>query len=172
LRHVIETDRLLLRRPIPDDIEGLIEVHSHPDVERWMDRFDRAVADDWLARVEHGWLERGYGRMVILDRATGQMLGRGGLEWMDDSGEVELGWTLRREAWGHGYAPETARGVAEWAFGDLAMEQLTSRIEPANERSRKVAAGLGMSFIRTQRWLDRDFDVHAVTRERYLREHR
>jgi RimJ/RimL family protein N-acetyltransferase len=105
---------------------------------------------------------------VIIERATGELVGRSGLQWMDDADETELAWTLRRDMWGRGYATEAARGVAEWAFDALGLELVTSRIEHGNERSQSVARRLGMTVIRTQMWNEWHFDVYAVTRERYF----
>lgn len=165
---MIETARLLLRQPAVDDIPDLLEVHANPDVERWMGPWGEAEAADWFERAQRSWAERGAGRLVIIDRTTGELVGRTGLQWMDDADEVELGWTLRREAWGRGYATEAARGAAEWAFNALGLEQVTSRIESGNERSQSVARRLGMTVIRTMTWIGRPFDVHGVTRERYF----
>jgi RimJ/RimL family protein N-acetyltransferase len=58
-------------------------------------------------------------------------------------GEVELGWTLGREHWGHGYATEAARAVRDWAFRELRLTRLISIIHPDNAASIRVAERLG-----------------------------
>lgn len=167
---VIETERLLLRRPSEGDLTGLIEVHAHPEVERFMGAWGEVEARGWLERVECCWDAHGYGRLVVLEKMTGALLGRSGLQWFDDLGEVELGWTLRREAWGRGYASEAARAGLMWAFRDFGHPYVTSRIEPANERSRTVATRLGMKVIRTDLWARRPFLVHALTQEAWAKQ--
>jgi len=164
---VIETERLLLRRPSADDLPGLIEVHAHPEVERFMGAWREHEAGSWLERVDRCWNVHGYGRLVVLEKLTGALLGRSGLHWFDDLGEVELGWALRREAWGRGYASEAARAGLGWAFGDLGHPYVTSRIEPANERSINLATRLGMGEVRTDLWRGRPFRVFAITQERW-----
>ena len=166
---MIETERLVLRRPTEGDLPGLIEVHAHPDVARFMGAWGEAEARSWLERVERCWEARGYGRLVVLERRTGALLGRSGLQWFDDLDEVELGWALRRQAWGRGYAREAACAGLAWAFQDFDHEYVTSRIEPDNERSRNVATRLGMAVIRTDLWAGRPFLVHALTREAWTR---
>jgi RimJ/RimL family protein N-acetyltransferase len=158
---------LLLRPVTADDLAELVRLHAHPEVERFMDRFDLEKARGWLGDVQRCWAERGYGRMVILDRATGRILGRSGLQWLEPLGEPELGWTLGRDAWGHGYATEAALAVADWGFRELELEQIISLIEQGNERSEKVAERLGMSVIRTGVWYDRQMRVRAVTRNSF-----
>jgi RimJ/RimL family protein N-acetyltransferase len=66
-------------------------------------------ARSWLERVDRCWDTHSYGRLVVLEKTTGALLGRSGLQWFDELEEVELGWTLHREVWGRGYASEAAR---------------------------------------------------------------
>jgi RimJ/RimL family protein N-acetyltransferase len=165
---LIETERLLLRRVTAADLDELIAIHADADIERFMGGFDQDRATDWLARVDQTWREHGYARLAIADRATGRLLGRSGLQYVEQFAETELGWTLRRDAWGCGYATEAARACADWAFRDFEISYLTSLIEPENERSIKVARRLGMTPLRNETWLERSFIVYAVTRGDWL----
>ena len=61
----------------------------------------------------------------------------------EEATEVELGWTLAREHWGHGYATEAAAGIRDWAYGELGIERLISIIHPENTASEAVARRLG-----------------------------
>ena len=165
----ITTDRLILREVTETDIPELVSLHAHPDVERFMDRFGPDDAKIWLERQRRSWNERGYGRMAIADRTTGRLLGRTGLAWLagiaetQDLDETELGWTLRRDAWGHGYATEAALAVTAWAFDTIGLEQLVSMIEEGNDRSIRVAQRLGMSVVRTGIWYGRKMSIHSLT---------
>jgi RimJ/RimL family protein N-acetyltransferase len=161
---VIETQRLLLRRVTVTDIDELVNIHADPDITRFMGTWDRARALDWLAQVDQNWHQHGYGRMAITDRRSGRLLGRSGLMYLAQFAETELGWTLRREAWGHGYATEVARACADWAFEDFEIPYLTSLIERGNERSIGVANRLGMTPIRDDVFYDRPMIVYAINR--------
>ena len=97
-----------------------------------------------------------------------RLLGRTGLQYFEQFAETELGWTLRRDAWGCGYATEAARACADWAFGEFEIPYLTSLIEPDNERSMKIAKRLGMTPLRHDFMLERSFIVYAVTRDTWL----
>lgn len=162
---VIETERLVLRRVTVKDVEELLEIHADPALMRFMGPWDRARAMEWLSEVDENWRRRGYGRVAITDRRTGRLLGRTGLMYLPQFSETELGWTLRRDAWGHGYATEAARACATWAFDEFEIPYLTSMIEPANDRSVGVASRLGMTPIRDDLFHDRPMIVHAVTRD-------
>jgi RimJ/RimL family protein N-acetyltransferase len=164
----IETPRLVLRRVTVDDVEELVRIHADPEITRFMGAWDRERALDWLDQVDHNWREHGYGRVAITDRASGQVLGRTGLMYLPQFSETELGWTLRRDQWGHGYATEAARACADWAFRDFELPYLTSLIEPGNERSIRVASRLGMTRLRDDVFADRPMIVHAVTRHSWV----
>ena len=64
---------------------------------------------------------------------------------------VEVGWRLARPAWGRGLATEGARASLRHAFGELDLEAVISIIDPANERSIRVAEKLGMRRGRRSR---------------------
>jgi RimJ/RimL family protein N-acetyltransferase len=164
---VIETERLVLRRLTADDLDELVVLQAHQEIVRFMGASDRHDAQ-WLGEVDEDWQEWGYGRMAITDRTTGLLLGRTGIKYLQQFQETELGWTLRREAWGHGYATEAARACADWAFRNFEMPYLISLIEPENVRSIAVAKRLGMTPLRSDSFLGRPMIVHSIDRDEWL----
>jgi len=165
---VIETERLILRRPTIDDLDELVAFQADPEIARFIGPFDRPEALNWLHRVDLNWQEHGYGRVAITDRSTGRLLGRSGMMYLTQFQETELGWTLRRDAWGKGYAIEAARACAAWAFSDFEIPYLIALIEPGNVRSVRVASHLRMTPLRNDTFLDRPMVVHCMERERWL----
>ena len=161
---VIETDRLRLRRATVDDVEELVDIHADPEITSFMGLWDRERALDWLHQVDENWRQYEYGRLAITDPASGRLLGRTGLMYLPQFGETELGWTLRRDAWGHGYAAEAAGACADWAFRDFEIPYLTSLIESRNQRSIRVAQRLRMRPLRDDVVYDRPMIVYALTR--------
>jgi RimJ/RimL family protein N-acetyltransferase len=65
-----------------------------------------------------------------------------------DGVEIELGWTLSRHAWGHGYATEAAIAARDWTLRETRPRRLISLIHPNNERSKRVAGKIGERFDR------------------------
>ncbi len=110
----------------------------------------RAI-ERWLAR----WEDDGIGHFCIV--RDGRVLGRVGLPRLGPRApgrarrtrkpatlaETELGWTLAREHWGHGYATEAALAVRDWAYAERGVERIISLIAPDNARSIRVAEKLG-----------------------------
>jgi RimJ/RimL family protein N-acetyltransferase len=79
---------------------------------------------------------------------------------------VEIGWRLRKVAWGHGYATEAARAVLAHAFGPLALSEVVSFTAVANEPSRAVMRRIGM-----RHHPDEDFEHPRVAAGDPLRRH-
>lgn len=153
--HVLETDRLLLRPWTSDDVALLATLSSNPRVTRYI-----GMGHTWTAlqaitvsdRAASHWREHGFGWRVMIHVASGTEIGLLALNLMGDGTagldpeEHEIGWWLSPEFWGHGYATEGARVVAQDAFTSLAAPHLTARILPDNTGSIAVAGAIGMGF--------------------------
>lgn len=141
---VLQTPRLVLRGFGPDDFEGFAALCADAEVMRFMGPpVGRAEAWRLLATIVGHWSLRGHGLWAVEERATGAFLGRAGLWNPEGWPALEVGWALRREAWGKGYATEAGRAALDWAFAALGAEHVVSLIHPANARSIRVAAKLG-----------------------------
>lgn len=144
----IETDRLLLRPMELGDLDEFFALHAEPDVTRFIRPLDREAARERIQRDEREWQDRGHGMLAILDRESGAFLGRCGLKYWSQFEETELGWVLRRSAWGQGYAAEAARSCVEWGLSEFDVPYLTAMINPENTRSIRVAERLGLAPLR------------------------
>lgn len=148
----METERLLLRRWRPDDAEPLAAINGDPEVMRYIGTgapLGRALSDDLLSRFEREWRERDYGIWAVEERARpGELLGFCGLTVPMFLPEllpaVEVGWRLRPDAWGRGFATEGARAALAYARERAAMREVIAIVDPRNDRSLRVCAKLGM----------------------------
>jgi len=141
---VIETERLLLRRPTEADVESPPAWLSDPEVMDWLGGIESPaeVVKLWLDQ----WEQFPSGKFLVQRRRDGAVIGRVGANYYDVStwqrsaaGEPELGWALAREHWGRGYATEAALAVREW----LQAPRVISLITAENLRSQRVAELLG-----------------------------
>jgi RimJ/RimL family protein N-acetyltransferase len=161
---MIETQRLRLRRIQPDDVEEFIALHADPAVTEFVRPLDRVAAEDRLRKDEEEWRQRGHGIFAISDLSTGVFLGRTGPKYWPQFDETEVGWILKRSAWGQGYATEAARACIDWAFENLDVPYLTSMINPANARSVHVAKRLGLTPARDDVLLGDPVQVYKADR--------
>jgi RimJ/RimL family protein N-acetyltransferase len=163
----IDTERLYLRPMIRRDVDDLVALHADPEVSRYMRPFDHEEAAERLRRDESDWREYGHGLFALFASDDGRFLGRVGLKYWPQFDEAEVGWVLRREEWGCGYAIEAARAGADWGFREFAYAYLTAMIRADNARSIRVAERLGMTRLRDDRLFDVPVVVHCVQRETF-----
>lgn len=143
------TERLQLRRWQEDDLGEWAAIIADPEVTRYIGGpLDRATAWRQIAIfIGHREL-RGWTSSAVVQRASGRLLGRGGLWQPEGWPGLEVVWTLARSAWGRGYATELGRAVRDHAFGALRMPHLISVIHRDNVASIRVAQKIGATFER------------------------
>jgi RimJ/RimL family protein N-acetyltransferase len=161
----LETPRLLLREWRASDFEAHAAMSADPEVMRFLGGpLDRAQSWRQMALHAGHWALRGYGHWVVERAEDGALLGRVGLWNPEGWPGLEVGWKLAHHAWGLGYATEAAGAAMEYAWTALHAERLISLIDPANERSRRVAERLGLTPAREQTLGGRRVVVYAIDR--------
>jgi RimJ/RimL family protein N-acetyltransferase len=144
----LETARLLLRPPIHADFDGFAEMAQEEETMRFIGGVAaRDAAWRTMAMVAGSWSLLGYSMFSVIEKSSGQWIGRlgpwrpGGKEgsWPGD----EVGWALRASAQGKGYAAEGAAAAIDWAFDVLGWDNVIHSIDPANAASIALAERLG-----------------------------
>jgi RimJ/RimL family protein N-acetyltransferase len=148
----IETDRLLLRPPRREDFDAYARFAGDPEVMRHIGGVPPPpVAWRSFAALVGSWQLQGFAMFSVIERASGEWIGRVGpwqpLGWPGP----EVGWSLRQASWGRGYAPEAARAAIDWAFRTLGWREVIHTIAPDNRNSMAVAAKLGSRRLRAGR---------------------
>jgi ribosomal-protein-alanine N-acetyltransferase len=107
------------------------------------------VAAGTRAKVLH-WERHGFGLWLVRDRASGALVGRGGLQhtYAPGLGDVEAAWAIVPERWGEGLATELATAAVEVAFGELALPWIVALARPDNLASRRVMEKTGFTYQR------------------------
>ena len=153
---MLTTPRLVLRRPERRDLESFVRLCADPAVMRFIGRgrpLDRPSAEIAFEVMLAHWEQHGLGLRSAVECSTGEYVGFVGLAVIPPHGaapgETEIGWRLRRSAWGRGLATEGARAVRDDARANL--DTLVSVAQPANRASRRVMDKLGMGFEREAR---------------------
>jgi RimJ/RimL family protein N-acetyltransferase len=148
---IAETERLILRQWRDSDRSEYLAtcnteaVTAHLGGPASVEDMDAA-----FARIRKSQADNGFGFWAVEKKSDGAFLGYCGFKVVRDEGapiegEVEIGWRLREDAWGHGYAQEAARACLEWAWSNLELARIVSITVPANRPSWRVMERLGMT---------------------------
>jgi ribosomal-protein-alanine N-acetyltransferase len=165
--HILKTDRLLLREFGPEDLDALAAVLSNPETMRYYPAaLDRAGVAAWIERNRRRYADPGHGLWAMALKSSGEVIGDCGLtrQVVDETDEIEIGYHVRRDLWGRGYASEAARACQEYGFSRLGAERLISLIRPENLRSRRVAEKTGLSLWKEVMWRELPHCVYAIRR--------
>jgi RimJ/RimL family protein N-acetyltransferase len=156
----LHTDRLVLRSWRPDDerdVAAAYDTYRRPEVVRWLGSTptpDTSI-DDTRARLAR-WAavdaseSPGLGRWAVTLPADDVPIGCVILRHLPDADEVptddvEVGWHLHPDHWGHGYATEAAAALIRHGFGTLGLEEIHAVAWAGNDPSFAVMERLGMT---------------------------
>ena len=150
---LLETGRLRLRRFAADDADLLVALDADPEVMRYITYGQPTPRSAYVETYLPRWFaiyqaQPGLGYFAAERRDTGEFLGWFHLR--DDRIEpeyVELGYRLKRSAWGHGYATEGARALLAHGFNGLELERISARTLLGNRASQRVMEKCGLRRV-------------------------
>jgi RimJ/RimL family protein N-acetyltransferase len=147
----IATERLVLRRSMPEDAERIASYRSDPDVHRFQG-WDRTDADGIRAEIvemaRHRPGEPGWVQLSVVDAVTGELVGDVGLSpAVGEPGVMKLGYTIAPEFQRRGYATEAVRALVEYAFEVLGADVVRIYADGDNVASHRVAEKSGLRLV-------------------------
>ena len=182
------TERLRLEPIARRHVHDLWSLHQDPEVAHWHGGvWTRERAESFARGAAAAWGSAGVHKWIAYDRRTSELVGRGGLSLMSPiepkegwarSGLassrrteqwVEVGWTVRSDLWGQGYATEIGRAGLAFGFDVLEADEVVAFTETHNTRSRGVMHRLGMRFISDILYRSQPFVLYAMGAEDFGR---
>jgi len=167
MKTIIETDRLLLREYVEDDAEALFRLNSDPEVLRFVPdaRFAniKQARKVLLAHAIADYRKYGFGRCACILKSTGEQIGFAGLKYLEELGEVELGFRLMHAHWGFGLATEAAIAFVRFGFADLALKSIIGLVMPENIASVRVLEKAGLRVAGMARYRATEFAKYVIT---------
>jgi len=141
---VIETPRLRLRLPKREDFDAYADFMSDVQATEYIGgQQSRPLAWRGLLQIAGAWHLQGFSMFSVIEKATGEWVGRVG-PWMPEGWPgPEVGWGIVRSRWQRGYATEAAAASIDWAFAELGWTDVIHTIEPTNAASQALARKLG-----------------------------
>jgi RimJ/RimL family protein N-acetyltransferase len=150
---ILETERLLLREFVESDVAAFYVLGSDPAITRYT-----GDPGGGLKSIDHAreilrshpledYRRHGYGRWACVHKSSGRVIGFAGLKYLDDLGEVDIGYRFLPSYWGVGLATEACRPVLEHGFQTLKLERVIGLVDPRNVASVRVLTKLGLTFV-------------------------
>jgi RimJ/RimL family protein N-acetyltransferase len=113
-------------------------------------------------------LNNGTGAWPIVKRETGKIIGCILLKQLPDNNsnltqDYEIGWHLKRDNWGQGYATEAAKEVLKYGFNVLNLPVIYAVVNPKNYASIKVTQRLGMTPLgRSNKYYNQEVELFQI----------
>jgi RimJ/RimL family protein N-acetyltransferase len=152
----LETERLRIRDITEDDLEGMFAMDSDPEVHRYLGNkpiTQKEQALKYIIDVREQYEARGIGRWAVDLKETGEFIGWSGLRLYTDytfnnhTNFYDIGYRLRREFWGKGYATESATACLTYAFNHLKLDTVYGITEIGTQASHNVLLKIGLQYI-------------------------
>jgi ribosomal-protein-alanine N-acetyltransferase len=148
----METEHLILRPFTLDDAEDYLPLISLPAIIRYTGDTPASSVDEarevLRTRPLRDYARHGYGRMAVIEKASGRLVGFSGLKYVDELGDADIGYRFLPDCWGKGYATESARIVMEQGRRQHGLRRIVATVHPENPASGRVLEKLGMRFER------------------------
>lgn len=180
-----ESERILFRPLTEDDLDIEIELWTDPDVARFIT--GKAATEDEVAAQMATVTRRGGGGCIgiwcLIDRSSHQKLGHAVLlplpveeedtDWNllngDDipDGDIEIGYVLKKAAWGKGYATEACKRLLQFAFEETQLDEIVATTDPDNTASQRVLEKSGLIYQGLVRAFASDVPGFKITRHQW-----
>ncbi|MCF4966706.1 GNAT family N-acetyltransferase [Nostoc sp. CMAA1605] len=164
----LATPRLILRAFKQQDFDAYADMCGDSEVMRYIG-YGKPLSreESWrnLAMMLGHWQLRGYGMWAVEEKSSGEMIGRIGYWQPEDWPGLEIGWSLRRQFWGLGYATEGAKAAMAYGFENWGITQLISLIRPENQASRRVAEKIGEKLQSSITLLGGEALLYSINKE-------
>jgi RimJ/RimL family protein N-acetyltransferase len=139
----IETERLILRPLLREDYEPYLAFCADEATMRTLGGVQPpSVAWRGFCSLAGAWQLFGFSMFSVIEKSSGDWIGRMGPWQPQDWPGTEVGWGIRHASWGRGYAPEAAVAAIDWAFDTLGWDEVIHTIAEDNDNSRAVARKL------------------------------
>jgi [ribosomal protein S5]-alanine N-acetyltransferase len=169
---MLETERLYHRRFTLEDLPRLIEMRSDPEVYRYLGGTQMQNAEAITKRSRFYidcHVQYGFGMCTMFWKPTGEMIGWSGLQPLDGTSEIEVGYGMIKEFWGRGIGLETAGAWLDYGFNQKNLNRIVAVAYPENTGSWRIMEKLGMRYEKTEPHYGADCVFYAISKDEFNR---
>ena len=172
---MLETDRLFIRPYTPDDLEELIEMRTDPEVYRYLGGPNRQNRSEITKRLDfymQCYEKLGFGMSAMIWRENGETIGGCGLQPLEDTGEIEVGYSLKKNYWRQGIGYECAWAWLKYGFENAGLERIVAVADKDNTGSWRIMEKCGMTYGGMKKAYGMECKFYAISKEDFLKENK
>ena len=169
---MLETERLLIRKFTFDDLDALIELRSDEEVIRYIGsrRLQNPEAIEKRLKFYIDCYEQyGFGMCALFWKETGEMIGWCGIQPLEATNEIEVGYGMVKKFWGKGIGYECARAWLEYAFTNTDAKRIVAVAAPENVGSWRIMEKCGMKYEKTDDHYGMPCVFYAISKDEFLK---
>ncbi|MGQ0540612.1 MAG: GNAT family N-acetyltransferase [Blastocatellia bacterium] len=170
---MIKTERLIFRKFVDEDLDLLIEQRSDPEVNRYLGGTALQNPEALGKRIKFYmscYETHGFGMCAMLWKENGKMIGSAGIQPLDGTDEIEVGYSMIKEFWGLGIGTEAARGWLDFGFRNAGLERIVAVADIDNAASRRIMEKLGMKYEKTEYHYGADCAFYSIYKKEFMGE--
>jgi ribosomal-protein-alanine N-acetyltransferase len=168
---MIETERLIIRKFTIDDAPELIALRSDEEVIRYLGGVKNQNPEAIEKRMQFYidcYAKYGFGMCAMIWKESGEMIGWSGLQPLQETGKIEVGYGMAKQFWRRGIGLEAAKAWLEFGFTKTDLEKIVAVAQPANTGSWRIMEKLGMRFEGIENHYGLDCKLYSISREKFL----
>ncbi len=170
---MLETERLLINKITPEDLPWLIEMRTPEAVNRYLGGPEMQNAEALTKRLPF-YLEchekYGFGFCTMTLKGTDERIGTSGLQPLEETGEIEVGYNLSEKYWRQTLGYVCAMAWLKYGFETAGLERIVAVADPDNTGSWRIMEKCGMRYERTEPHYGMDCVFYAISREAFAQQ--
>ncbi len=167
---MLETERLLLRKFTFEDLDELVELRSDDEVIKYLGGRtlqNPAAIEKRLRFYLDCYAKFGFGMCALVWKETGEMFGWSGLQPLDGTMEIEVGYGMIKNFWGMGIGYECASAWIQYGFERANLERIVAVASPKNTGSWRIMEKCGMKYEKTETHYGMECVFYAISKNEY-----
>ncbi|MEZ5345575.1 MAG: GNAT family N-acetyltransferase [Pyrinomonadaceae bacterium] len=170
---MFETERLILRKLKSSDLNEIFAMRKDPLIMRYIrgPQTDLDSSIKWIEMMTEKWDKEKIGFCGVIEKETGNFVGWCGLWNLGGTDDIEVGYAIAKHRWGKGYATEAAARCLEYGFNDLSLPKIVAVAFPENIGSQNVMKKIGMKYIQTGIFYEKELVQFGISAEEYFALH-
>ena len=175
----IETERLILRDLTEQDLQGIFELDSDPEVHSYLGNKPIKTlieAKEIIDFIILQYRKNGIGRWAVIEKESGNFIGWSGFKYINDvindrTQYYDLGYRFIKKYWGKGFATESAMACLNFGFNKLEQKDIFAIADSRNLASNKILQKIGMTNINEFDYENVPHNFYEINKSNWIKNH-